>query len=135
MPSNSTAPVTAQSSGIVLNIVLLLLACLVSTIVIELFFAVVFKVRRRNLIIVVLAQIVTNPIIVLASNLIYCITRADNINFFIILIALEPVAFLVEGAMYKYFFENYKFMDPFLLSFLLNLISFTTGFVVFLISM
>ena len=129
MPSNSTVPVTAQSSGIVSNIVLLLLVCLVSTIVIELLFAVVFKVRRRNLIIVVLAQIVTNPIIVLVSNLIYCITRADNINFFIILIVLEPAAFLVEGIMYKYFFENYKFMNPFLLSAVLNGCSFLFGLV------
>ena len=121
------------SSNITAVIVLTIATCLLFTVLIELIFARIFKVRGRNLLIVVLAQVVTNPIVVLVSNLLHYLGKAmspfgiDVVGFICGLVIMEPLAFLVEGIMYKRFFEDYKFLHPLLLSFLLNLLSFVIG--------
>ena len=104
--------------------------CLIITVIIEVLLAFAFKVRRRNLLVVVLAQVVTNPIVVLTSNLIYRNTNSI-MGFSASLAIAELITVFIEGIMYKHFFEKYNFLNPFLLSFILNLISFIVGIVVF----
>lgn len=114
------------NSSIVSGIILLLLVCLVSTIILELLFALVFRVKKHNLLIVVLAQIVTNSIVVLASNYVYYSTGTME-GYYISLAVLEVLIVIVEGLMYKFFFKDYTFLNPFALSLILNILSFSIG--------
>jgi hypothetical protein len=87
-------------------------------------------VRGKDLWIVVLGQIVTNPIVVLVSNLaIYSVgpTKISASSFLAIAGIMEIDAVFVEGAMYKYFFANYKRINPYVLSLILNLLSMIIG--------
>ena len=117
-------------NSIVSRVLLLLLTCLILTTILELFFAVAFRVKKHNLLIVVLAQIVTNPIVVSVSNYIYYSTGARE-GFLISLFILEIIAIAVEGVMYKFFFRGYSFINPFVLSLILNVISFLTGVILY----
>lgn len=117
-----------QSSNIILELIILVAFCLVATIMIELLLALAFGVRKKNLGIVVLAQIITNPLVVLISNFVLYLN--DIPSYYIAMFILEICAFVAEGLIYRIFFIkgiNKNKMNPFLLSLLLNILSFLAG--------
>lgn len=120
---------SVRTMGIASSLALFLLACLASTIVIELILAIFFKVRGKNLLVVLLAQIITNPLLVLISNLVYYLLERNIVVFYVVLVVLELIAIFVEGVLYRDFFKKYKRMNPFMLSLWLNLFSFLIGVV------
>ena len=115
------------------QVVILLLSCLIPTIIIETLFALVFRVKGKNLLIVILAQVITNPIVALSTNL-YTLAVSYYNNFPHAMIVMELFAFLAEAFIYKAFLKDYKFLNPFLLSFLLNLFSLIFGYVMLLLT-
>ena len=105
-----------------------MLRALLLTILFETALALILGVRgKRNIAVVVLAQAVTNPPLVITLmpiNLrcgftIYCAAVA----------ALEILAFLTEGAIYRSALD-FKKINPFLLSLILNVFSFSAGQVI-----
>lgn len=118
------------SSNIITSIIILVILCLIATITIEFFWSLVFGIRSKNLGIVVLAQIITNPLVVLISNFVLYLN--DMSSYFIAMFILEICAFIAEGFIYRAFFVkdlNRNKMNPFLLSFLLNLFSVVAGLI------
>lgn len=99
--------------------------CLVSTIIIETLFAFIFMVRnKKDFLNITLVNIMTNPIVVIIPTYIglkYGLTYRN-----IALIILEILTVLVEGFVYHKYLE-YKKINPYLLSFLLNLLSYLIG--------
>lgn len=98
------------------------------TILFETGFALALGVRKkRDTAVIVLAQALTNPPLVITLMLInlrypftvYCVAVA----------VLEILAFLTEGFVYKNTLD-YKKINPFLLSLILNVFSFSAGQVV-----
>lgn len=109
------------------NIPFIMLRCLLLTIIIETSFAFLFKYRRNDLLVVVLVNIMTNPML---NALLICINirislQARNIA----LLILEILAFIVEGFIYKKYLIR-KNLNPFVLSFVLNVISYSIGEVI-----
>ena len=103
----------------------IMVMCLIITLVIELFFAWLFKVRKKkDFINVALANIITNPIVVITPRFI-----SFNYGFYlydICLIILEILTVIVEGFLYQRYLQ-YKKINPYLLSLLLNLLSYFIG--------
>lgn len=114
------------------SLIQLLLTCLGLTILIETTLAIILGVRKWDILIVVLAQIVTNPIVVLTSNLaMYLIAgHYDLVSFYTTMAIMEVLAIIAEGFLYKYAFKDYQAIKPFLLSFILNGISVSLGFII-----
>ena len=103
----------------------IMLICLISTIIIETIFAFIFKVRnKKDFLNIILVNIITNPIVVIIPiyiELIYGLTYRN-----ISLIILEILTVLIEGFIY-YKYLDYRKINPYLLSFLLNLLSYFIG--------
>lgn len=121
-----------ESSSMINGLIVLLAFCLISTIIIELALALIFGARKKNLGIIVLAQIITNPLVVLISNFILFKSNGSLSAYYVSMAILEICAFLTEGLIYYFFFtknKNRRNLNPFFLSFLLNSISFLTGFI------
>ena len=98
---------------------------LLLTIVFETGLALILGVRKkRDIAVVVLAQAVTNPVLVITAVLINF--RFDITVYYIALAALEISAVAAEGFIYKSVLD-YKKINPFLLSLVLNAFSFTAG--------
>jgi len=109
------------------QIAIMVIICLFLTIIIEYLFARILKVKGKDVSVVILAQVCTSPVIILVSNIFLVISNYDGWFYFGSLIVMEAFAVLVEGMMYKYFFRDYKILNPFLLSVILNLLSFFIG--------
>lgn len=109
-----------------------LITSLVLTVVIELSFAILFKVRgKEDIAIVILVNIVTNPIIVLIENLLWTINNYTlmmilSLSFWVI---LEIVVMCVEGFVYKKLKVKSQF-GPYKLSIILNSISIAIGIII-----
>ena len=90
---------------------------LLLTIVIELFLAYLFGLRRKELLLTVFVNMITNPLLVLLSILIY---RQLGLQEFYLLtyLLLEPVVILAECWIYRYYLGRDR--HPFVLSVLLN---------------
>ena len=108
-----------------------LIISLVLTLIIEVWFALIFKVRGKiDIAVVFLANIITNPVIVTIENLIWTIenyTLMITLSF-IIWMVLEVVVILVEGYIYNKLRVKSKY-SPYKLSLILNSISILFGIV------
>lgn len=95
------------------------------TLLLELSAAAVFGLRRpKALLLVALVNILTNPIVVLTLNLSLFFTGESP--SWLLMAGLEIAAFLTEGFLYRNRL-TWKYRDPFLLSLILNTISFFGG--------
>ena len=105
-----------------------MLRALLLTIVFETGLALALGVRKkRDTAVVVLAQALTNPPLVITLMLINL--RCSFAAYCTAVAALEILAFLTEGFVYKSTLD-YKKINPFLLSLILNVFSFSAGQVV-----
>lgn len=96
---------------------------LVLTIIIELSFALLVKIRNKtDLLIVILAQIITNPLVVLISNWCFFHTQLQPLIY---QIPLEILAILAEWKIYQKFTKTIT--RPFLFALTANLISYMIG--------
>ena len=108
-----------------------LIISLVLTLIIEVWFALIFKVRGKiDIAVVFLANIITNPVIVTIENLLWTI---ENYTLMItlslvFLVILEIVVIFVEGYIYNKLRVKSKF-SPFKLSLVLNGISILFGII------
>lgn len=103
-----------------------LILCLFCTILVETFFGILFGIRdKNNILIVILVQIVTNPVVVCSSFLIN--VYGGKIFRNICLMFLEVSTIFIEGKIYKKNLD-YKKINPFILSTVLNTGSFVLGF-------
>lgn len=102
-----------------------MLICLSLTIFIEIITAYCLKVRKcKDFINIILVNFITNPLVVTIPfycNIYHGITARN-----IILVILEIVAILVEGFVYKKYL-NFDKINPYIISLILNLISYTVG--------
>ena len=100
---------------------------LISTLLIELPILFMLGVRsRRDILVAVYANVLTNPVVVFLANLLFVFYPSyawGGISL------LEMSAFLTEGFVFKSCFSQ-KNLNPWVLSFLANLISFETGIVI-----
>ena len=110
---------------IINNLPYIMIRCLFLTIVIELTMAILLKVKdKKDLINIVLVNVITNPIVVTIPvyfNLKYGVLERN-----IVLYLLEILTVITEGAIYKKVL-NYKKINPFILSLILNFSSYAIG--------
>ena len=103
----------------------IMIICLLSTIIIEVFFSFLFKIRnKKDFLNVILVNMITNPIVVITS--IYVGLKYGLSYRNISLVILEISAIIIEGFIY-YKYLVYQKINPYLLSFLLNLLSYFIG--------
>ena len=103
----------------------IMLKCLVLTIIIESIIALILGVRdKKDIINIILVNIVTNPVVV--SLPIFMLVRYGYDMQIKTLYILEVITVLVEGFIYKKVL-NYKKINPFILSLILNLGSYLIG--------
>lgn len=99
--------------------------CLFLTIIVEVLLAFLLKVReKKDFVNIILANIVTNPIVVIIP--IFINFKFGITYHYISLIVLEILAVIVEGLLYKSFLY-YKKINPFILSIILNTLSYISG--------
>ncbi len=104
---------------------IIMVRCLILTVIIEVLVALLLGVRnKKDLLNVMLVNIITNPIVVSLPHLllIYFGYSIYRVSFYV----LEVVTVLFEGLIYKKVL-NYKKINPFLLSLLLNGSSYLIG--------
>lgn len=105
-----------------------MLLCLFFTLLIELLFAFILKLRnKRDYLNIILVNIITNPILVISTYIIgvlYGNSIKDSTTYI-----LEILVVIVEGFIYKKFLD-YKKIDGYFLSFILNACSYLIGLVI-----
>lgn len=110
---------------IISNLPFIMIKCLMLTIIIEVLFAVILKIRSKyDLLNIMLANILTNPIVVSVPvfiNIQYGLSQRN-----ICLAILEILTVIVEGTLYKKYL-NFKKINPYILSLILNFASFMIG--------
>ena len=103
----------------------IIIRCLLTTIIVELLLALLLGIKHKvDLINIILVNILTNPVVVVLPmyfNLRYGLT-GRNIALYI----LEILTVIVEGSIYFNYF-HYKKLNPFLISFILNICSYLVG--------
>ena len=103
----------------------IMVTCLLITIIIEVIFALLFKVRdKKDILNVILANIITNPVVVILPH--YISFNYGFKLYDIVLLILEILAVIVEGFIYHKYLK-YKKINPYLLSLLLNVLSYFIG--------
>ena len=106
-----------------------LIGPLVLTVAAESVAAFIIGVRgRRQFIVIFVMNLITNPLINLALR---CLrSRADigGMMYYVIVFLFEMIVVWAEGKIIGRFFSR-RIMDPYLLSFCLNLSSFTAGMI------
>lgn len=102
-----------------------MIKCLVCTIIIEIIIAYILKIRdKKDILNIMLVNIVTNPIVV--SLPILMLVKYGYKARLNTLIVLEIVTVIVEGLIYLKVLKNKK-INPFVVSFILNLSSYMIG--------
>ena len=105
-----------------MSIVIRMLICLGNTLVLELLAAYLCRVRnKKDLCIVALINLATNPIVTYTLTLVSVLHLQAYRTC--ILVFLELFAFVTEGIIYRYV----KIKKPFLLSLVLNAVSYFGG--------
>ena len=101
---------------------------LLLTIVIETALALLFRVRGKSLLIVILVNVLTNPIVVYLAYFL-------DLSLPIVLLP-EAGAVLLEGSIYYMFNkkEGFEFRRPFVISLVLNAVSYCVGLLIGLIT-
>ena len=103
----------------------IMIKCLLCTVIIELVIAVILRVKTKGDIInIILVNVVTNPIVV--SVPIFIMVKYGYHYRMISLYILEVLTVLVEGFIY-WKVLNYKKINPFILSLILNFGSYFIG--------
>lgn len=111
-----------------INFALYMLICLSLTIIVEVSIALILKVRTKlDIVNIILVNILTNPLLVSMCNLI-------SINYglkiaYIFLFIFEITVVFVEGFIYKKYLD-FKKINPYVLSFILNLSSYLFGLLI-----
>ncbi len=109
-----------------LDFVWTLLISLGLTVVLELIFALVFKVRgERDFVLVIVVNVITNPAVVLLN---YLLLRDTALPRMPVIFVLEAAAVLVEAFYYRRYAETIK--KPFLFSLCANVFSFSIGLLI-----
>lgn len=104
---------------------LIMLRCLILTIIIEVIIGLILKIKnKKDLLNIILANIITNPIVV--SIPVYINIKFGLLERNICLIILEILTLFVEGFIYKKVL-NYKKINPYLISLILNMSSYLIG--------
>ena len=107
------------------NLPLIMCKCLILTIIIELLVGLILKIKnKKDILNIVLVNIMTNPLVTSIPTFIYIKTGVLGRN--ISLIILEIFAVISEGSVYKKFL-NFKKINPFIFSIILNSSSFIIG--------
>ena len=107
----------------------IMIKCLVLTILVELVISLLIGiVKRRDLLNVILVNVVTNPLVVSLPILVMLMYGIRG--RIITLIVLEILTFLFEGFVYSKVLD-YKKLNPYIISLLLNLGSYLLGEVIF----
>ncbi len=107
------------------NMALTMIKCLSLTIIIEGIIALILGVRKRkDFLNIVLVNVVTNPIVVTVPYLVFILFGFRIYKYSIY--TLEVLAFLSEGLIY-FKVLDYKKINPFILSAILNLSSYGFG--------
>ena len=103
----------------------MMLRCLILTIIIEVIVAVILEIRnKRDLLNVVLVNILTNPIVVTVP--VYFNIQYGILERRVCLIILEILTVWIEGIIYKKYL-NFKKINPYVLSLILNSASYIIG--------
>lgn len=105
-----------------------LLIALVCTLIIEISIGVLIGIKdKKDIINITLVNILTNPIL---NSLCYMVYFYKGIYYYkISIIFLEIIVFIVEGLIYKKYL-NYKKLNPFILSLILNVSSYGIGLII-----
>ncbi len=107
------------------ELIYIMFRCLLLTIAIELFIGYLLQIRKRkDMFIIIIVNIITNPIVV--SMPLFMFYKFGHNYYIISLLILEILTLLFEGYIYKLKF-NYKRLNPFYVSLLLNLSSYLIG--------
>ena len=102
--------------------------CLVLTIIIELIIAIIIGIRgKKNIINVVLVNIITNPLVVTLPFFLLIVFNYQVYKYSIYF--LEVITLITEGFIY-YKVLDYKRINPFIISLILNGASYLLGFVI-----
>ena len=102
--------------------------CLVLTIIIELIIAIIIGIRgKKNIINVVLVNIITNPLVVTLPFFLLIVFNYQVYKYSIYF--LEAITLITEGFIY-YKVLDYKRINPFIISLILNGASYLLGFVI-----
>ncbi len=104
---------------------LIMIKCLVCTIIIEIVIAKILKVKsKKDFVNIVLVNIMTNPIVV--SLPVYINIKYGVFQRNVVLYILEILVVIIEGFTYKKFL-NYKRINAYLFSLILNTCSYFIG--------
>lgn len=107
------------------NLPLIMCKCLILTVIIELLVGIILKIKdKKDILNIVLVNMMTNPLVTSIPTLIYMKIGVLGRN--ISLILLEIFAVISEGFVYKKFL-NFKKINPFIFSIILNGSSFLIG--------
>lgn len=82
---------------------------------------------KYNFLVLILVNIITNPVIVYIANLLILLGRNAILIWLIPL--LEIIVVIIEGLLFKKYLD-YKKMNVYLLSFIMNLLSFCIGIII-----
>lgn len=109
---------------VVKQIILTLIVCLILTLVLEEITALIVGVRKGfDLTVILFSNLLTNPVVVFSGMLLASFT---NIPRPVYIIVLELAAFITEALIYRKLLFT-KRPSPFLLSLILNSVSFFAG--------
>ena len=109
---------------VVKQTILTLIVCLILTLVLEEVTALIVGVRKGfDLTVILFSNLLTNPVVVFSGMLLASFT---NIPRPVYIIVLELAAFITEALIYRKLLFTKK-PSPFLLSFILNCVSFFAG--------
>lgn len=104
---------------------IIMLRCLILTIIIEVVIGLILKIKnKKDILNIILVNIVTNPIVV--SIPVYINIKFGLLERNISLITLELLTLFIEGYIYKKVL-NYKKINPYLISLILNMSSYLIG--------
>ena len=107
------------------NLPLIMCKCLILTVIIELLVGIILKIKdKKDILNIILVNIMTNPLVTSIPTLIYMKIGVFGRN--VSLILLEIFAVISEGFVYKKFL-NFKKINPFIFSIILNGSSFLIG--------
>lgn len=113
---------------ILLNLPKIMLICLISTILIETLISFILRVKtKKDYLNIIAVNILTNPLVVSVSVLIQVMfgLKIKQIS----LIILEILAVITEGFIYHKYLD-YKKINGFILSLILNISSYTIGLLI-----
>lgn len=108
----------------------IMIRCLLLTIIVECLIAFFLKYRKKDLINVVVINIITNPIV--SSIPVYFNVKYGVSGRNISLLVLELLVLIIEGFLFKKYLINKK-MNPYILSFILNISSYLIGGLIYFI--